>query len=142
MIPAIPAYALRYLRAAAESSMRSAVQVVTPSVPVYDDETGRAVGSSVVDGYAGPANIHPALSSGEQDFAGGMVEVNLITVSIPFASEPVPQLEDHVQIIATEDPALIGETLRVIGISNGGSLPVVRTLSCTFEQANPFDPEA
>lgn len=141
-IPGIPVEATNYIRGVTKAGMRSTVQVVTPDVPVYDDVSGYAVGATKAVGYSGPATVHDAQGGGEQDFADGMVEVNSIQISVPFDAAPVPQVEDHLTITATDDPTLVGETLRIISITNGGVIPVVRTLTCTFVQANPFNPGA
>lgn len=141
-IPGIPVDATNYIRSVTKAGMRSVVQVVTPDVPVYDDVTGFATGTTKAVGYSGPATVHDAQGGSEQEFADGLVEVNTIQIAVPFDATPVPQVEDHLTVTATDDPTLVGETLRIISISNGGVIPVVRTLTCTFVQANPFNPGA
>ena len=142
-LPGIPPEAISYIRGAKTAAMRSQIKVVTPAVPVYDGVTGMATGATApTPGYTGPADVHDAQGGGEQEFADGLMEVNSIQVSVPFTATPVPKVEDHVVILATDDPSLVGETLRIVGVTNGGLAPVVRTLTCTFEQANPFNPGA
>lgn len=141
-MPSVPQVAYDYLRTAINATMRGSVQVIRPNVPVYDSSTGYAVGSTKEFGYNGPANVHNAMGAGEQEFADGMVEVNTVQVTIPYDATPIPSLEDHVLVSVSSDPAMVGETLRIIGISSGGTFPVVRTLTCTFVQSNPFNPTA
>lgn len=142
-LPGIPQVATNYIRSATKAGMRGQVHIVTPGQPVYSPSTGYAVGTvGPTPGYSGPANIHPATGSGEQDMDGGMVEVNSISVTLPIDATPMPMLEDHVVIDLCDDQTLNGESLRIVGISNGGSMAVVRTLTCTFVQSNPFNPSA
>lgn len=141
-LPGIPREAIAYVQGAAVAAMRSQVHIVRPNVPLYSPSTGYAVGSTKELGYTGPAQVHPATGGGEQDLDGGLVEVNSVVVSIPMTATPVPMIEDHLVIDSSDDPSLDGVALRIIGISNGGAVPIVRTLTCTFVQGNPWNPSA
>lgn len=141
-LPGIPPVAVSYLRAAAIAAMNDRVEIVRPSAPVYDPATRRAVGATRQAGYSGPAHVHSATGGGEQVVADGLEEINSLTVSIPLDASPMPLIEDHIVLTSSVDPALAGETLRIIGISAGGTLAAVRLLTCTFVQGNPWNPSA
>lgn len=140
--PGIPPVGISYLRAQASALMSSQVRVRRPAVPVYSATTGYAVGTTSETGYVGLAHIHPAAGGAATYVGDQLVGMMQVTVSLPWDASPVPAEEDQVYIEATDDPALVGRTLRVVDVSKGGIGFAVRELSCTFVEPGPFDPSA
>lgn len=140
--PGIPQVGIDYLRNQSAALMTSTVTIKRPAVPVYSASTGYAVGTTSQTGYSGPAHIHPATGGAVTYQADQLVGVMQVPVSIPWDASPVPIEDDQVLVVATEDPALLGRTLRIVDVSKGGIGFPVRLLSCTFIEAGPFDPSA
>lgn len=137
--PTIPASAIAYLRRQATAQMRDQVRIKRPSVPVYDATTGIATGSTETVGYTGVAHLHPA-QGGAAVFQGDQLQAMVqIQCSIPWDASPVPHEEDHVEVVSSEDTAVVGRTLRIVDVSYTGTGYPVRVLTCTFVEASPFD---
>lgn len=145
-LPGVPAFGVTYLRAAVQTAMADTVRIVRPDIPVYDSTTGYATGvTKAGPGYFGKAHVHTAGQSAPITVGDTTEPMAVIEISVPFDAQPVPRNEDHVVIQAMGplgDQTLVGETLRIINISNGGLGFAVRQLTCTYEQANPFDEDA
>lgn len=144
--PGIPAYGVAYLRRVVTDGMTDTVQVVRPAVPVYDQATGYATGVSTAEpGYLGPAHVRTTNQTAPVTVGDTVLPMAVVEVSLPFAADPLPRNEDHLVIQAVGalgDKSLEGETLRIINVSGGGTGATTRTLTCVFEQANPFDTSA
>lgn len=144
-MPGVPTWGISYLRQATAAAMVDTIKVLTPNVPVYDTATGRATGSTHTAGYVGKAHIHPSSPDGTLTLGDGVEAMALISVTVPYDISPVPSNGDHVVVTAvgaSSDASLVGETLRIINVSGGGIGYITRTFTCTFAQANPFDPSA
>lgn len=143
--PRIPSRGITYLRAAVRANMADQIKVVRPAVPVYSPSTGYAVGTTSQTGYIGQGHVHQTDPSGSIQLGDGVEALAVVSVTIPYDAAPIPHNEDHVVVLSVglgNDPSLVGETLRIINVSGGGIGFVTRTLTCTFVQANPFDPGA
>lgn len=140
--PGIPQIGIDYLRKQATALMRDQVRIKRPDVPVYNPTTGLAVGATSSTGYTGVAHLHPA-QGGAAVYQGDQLQSLVqIQVSIPWNATPVPMEDDHVEVLSTEDPALVGRTLRIVDLSYTGIGFPVRQLTCTFIEASPFDSQA
>jgi hypothetical protein len=144
--PGIPSTGVDYLRRVVQDGMTDSIRVLRPDIPTYDETTGYATGVSKDDlGYIGPAHVHVAGQSAPVAVGDTVEPMAIIEVTIPFDAAPVPRNEDHLIILsigALGDAALANESLRIINVSGGGLGFITRTLTCTFEQANPFDTTA
>ncbi len=130
-----------YLLDAVEVFLTSAIEVVRPGVPSYDPITGAALAGSTGPGYTGKAQISRSASAGAVMSGESYTELATVAVRIPALASPVPRVEDQVIVTAcAEDAALVGEVLRVIDVTYGGMLAPLRTLTCTFATATPFNP--
>lgn len=144
--PGIPAAGIAYLRKVVQDGMTDTVQILRPDIPVYDPSTGYATGvTKGAAGYTGPAHVHPTGQAAPITVGDTYEAQATVQVTLPFSAVPIPRNEDHVVILdigPLGDASMAGETLRIINVSGGGTGSVTRTLTCTFEQANPFDESA
>jgi hypothetical protein len=123
--------------------MVSQVRIQRPAVPDYDPVSGYAVGVKAdVPGYEGKAHVHPVTSAGTVYTGDTLTALMSVQVSLPYNATPVPREEDQVVIVADDDPALVGKTLRITDVGSGGIGRPVRLLTCTFVEDNPFNPDA
>lgn len=120
--------------------MTDTCEIRTPKVPQFNPTTkaNDVVGGDLLI-YSGKCYVKSAVPvSGEQQAGDTPVTVWAATVSIPvgalFQGSPVPLTPDcSVRITASNDPALVGRTLRVLTIPQGTHL-TARRMSCEVYQ--------
>ena len=92
---------------------------MTPSVPVVVREV-----------YAGRGRVHGLSGGAGGDIGDELVWTSVSTVSIPLSVSDV-RVDDLVEVVEHRDQAVVGRTWRVTGVSAGGSLAAVRSLTVT-----------
>lgn len=134
-----------YLVSAVGVFMTSTVELVRPAPVKYDPILGTALAGAEegFTGYKGPAGISRSSSAGAVMSGESYAEIATARVTLPQAAAPLPRVEDQVIVLTCpEDPSLVGEVLRVIDVTYGGIANPVRTLTCTFTTATPFNPNS
>jgi hypothetical protein len=123
----IPPFAVEYIREADTSLMTSTCRIFTPDITTnYNPATGRVTSGPGTTKYTGPCRVWE-VPAGQQVVVGGEELVTVQTYfSIPYSVFPLPEAEDVVAIITSDDPDLVGRSLSIISTVRGGGLRASR----------------
>jgi hypothetical protein len=120
-----------YVRRAAEAQFTSEVRIFSTTVPTLDTDTGLYAATEGTQTYSGPARIWSVdggqvISVGEGDYA-----YQSTFCSIPWDHTPVPEVDQQVEVLASDDESLVGRTFRIMSVDGGGQARATRRLQIT-----------
>jgi hypothetical protein len=125
----VSTWAKSYVRNVAEHQFTSSVRIHKVGTPVLDTVTGIYTSVEGADVYEGPARIWSVDGSGVLSLGEGDYAMQATYCSIPWDAEPVPDVDDQVEVIASDDTELIGQRFRVMSVDGGGLTRATRRLS-------------
>lgn len=88
-------------------------------------KTTRTIGTSR---YTGPCRYWEAQAGNQVLLGDEEVTITQTFLSLPF-NAPIPEHDDIVEITQSDDPTLVGTTVAVVGVAQGGGLRGSRVLS-------------
>ena len=120
-----------YVRRAAEAQFTCTVRIFTPTDPTLDTNTGLYTSVEGAETYNGPARIWSVdggqlIEVGEGDYA-----FQSTYCSIPWDHQPIPQVDQQVEVVASDDPGLVGRAFRIMSVDGGGQARATRRMQIT-----------
>lgn len=120
-----------YVRRAAEAQFACTVRIFQTTVQALNTGTGLYTAVEGADVYAGPARIWSVdgagvIATGEGDFA-----MQSTYCSIPWDHTPVPEVDQQVLVVSSDDTGLIGRTFRIMSVDGGGQMRATRRMQIT-----------
>lgn len=132
-----PKLAGRIARQYAERNMTARVRVGRPGGVV---DGGSVSDPSTVSRrkvvYEGRARVYGVGSGGSSDVGDELTFWSSSYVSIPLSSDWT-QVDDMIEVVAHDDPDVVGRWFRVVNVDSGGQFPVVRRHTVTGAQKDP-----
>lgn len=134
--PVNTALVSRYVQRYAEYNMTAGVRIMRMTDVLFGSDTGvvEAQESELV--YEGPARVYTIsgpstynLGEEPQYFSGSYV-------TVPITADPVPMVDDVVEVLTHLDPAVVGRRFRVMDVESGGQYPGYRRLQVTGVQSS------
>lgn len=126
-------YARNYLRSRSTELMEDTCRIYRPSSNrvSYNPVTRQAINTTGTDIYRGVCRVWEVPAGGK--FVLGEVEYTTtqLWLSLPYDS-PVPEPDDQVEILASDDVSLIGRHLKVLSVVRGGGLRGSRKMQVEF----------
>lgn len=126
-----------FLQDHATDLMTSSCRVYTPNLGVgtYDRVTGRVTAGDPVIKYEGPCRIWE-VPGGQQIIVGDEeITVTQTYLSLPYWITPLPENDDIIQVIESDDPDLVGRTLSVVSTVRGGGLRASRRFQVKISES-------
>jgi hypothetical protein len=121
-------YSQAYIQNKAQELMNSRVKIFTPDLGggTYDPVTGDVTPGEGTFKYEGPARIWEV--PGGQNIVIGEEEVTVTQtyLSIPYWVMPLPEMDDVIAVLESDDPDLVGRTVIIQNTIRGGGLRASR----------------
>ena len=123
-------YAQGYIQDRAMDLMTSTCRVYTPSTGIntgtYDPVTGKVTATPGTIKYEGPCRLWEV--PGGQTIVVGDQELSVTQtyLSMPYWVTPLPERDDVIQILTSDDPDLVGRSVSIVSTIRGGGLRASR----------------
>jgi Family of unknown function (DUF6093) len=120
-----------YVRRAAEAQFTCTVRIFATTVPTLNTTTGLYTSSEGAEVYSGPARIWSVdggqvIAVGEGDYA-----YQSTFCSIPWDTVPVPDVDQQIEVLTSDDTDLVGRTFRIMSVDGGGQARATRRMQIT-----------
>lgn len=116
-----------YVRRKATQEMLSTCQIERVDKPVWDPGTNLVTAGDRSIIYTGVCRIWEVSGGSPLEVASDIVIVQSTNLSIPWDVDPVPRIDDELQILSSiVDEALVGKRYRIVSSSLAGDLRATR----------------
>ena len=120
------------LRAYAESRMTDTIRITRPGKPAVDQVTGAETPTGEVL-YEGPGKVQTSggmasqttTASGDSSNAGGLVLEWSLYLHLPISATGLRE-KDVALVIASQDPDLVGRTMRLVNMQSEKTMATAR----------------
>jgi hypothetical protein len=120
-----------YVRRAAEAQFTCTVRVFKNAPVTLNATTGLYTADEGVEVYNGPARIWSVDGGGVIAVGEGDYAMQSTYCSIPWDHTPIPEMDDQVEVLASDDTNLVGRTFRIMNIDGGGQMRATRRMQLT-----------
>ncbi len=119
------------VRKQAEAQFSCTVRIWTPAPASFDAASGQYTSNEGAEKYRGAARIWSVQANGVLSVGEGDLAMQATYCSIPWNHTPIPDVDDWVEMLSSDDTDLPGRTWRVIGVDGGGLMRATRRLQIT-----------
>lgn len=128
--------ATRYVRARVNAQMSYWIKIYRTGAPEFNSTTGVYTANAVTQIYEGKARIWYAGGGSAIAIGEGDIVLTPTYVSIPFESDPIPRVDDVIEVMDSADPDLVGRTFRIMSVDSGSYLLPARKMQVVMWSEN------
>lgn len=130
----VSAYARDHIRQRATDLMNCTVRMTRPGTE-YDPVTRRQISTEGLLIYEGPARVWEVPSGNQVMIGEEEIVVTSTYLTIPYWVQPLPESDDLVVVLASDDPDLTGRSLSIESVVRGGGLRASRRFQVTISES-------
>jgi hypothetical protein len=121
----ISPYATVYIRERSTDLMNATVRINTP-VPAYDPATRTTTNTEGPVKYEGPARIWEVPGGSEVIIGDEKYVITQSNMSIPWNVSPLPEVDDLIIVVDSDDADLVGRSINIESAVRGGGMRASR----------------
>ena len=118
----ISPYAAKYLRRRGEDLLTDTCRITRARVTTLDPVTNEFSHDAGPVIYEGACRLWQNSSGMSVQVGDENMAVSTVYLSLPWDIDPIPEMEDLVEILTAQDPAVVGTTLFLGSPTRGGNL--------------------